>query len=203
MYLRHVRPTNTQINLRIRAVRPESVRSTHEEILQPCRNGYQNCAYSEDSDQMARIRRLIWIFSSAHVWRNMFWCWCSYMYVLKPMECICIFYKLDRKMSSPKHTFIHIKGSIFLQNRHFIIQGRFNKLIYGIDTIIQCGTWHPVKFQLISRSWNEIIVYDISELMLATLIQRYDFIFDPAQKRETNRNFTGFQMPHFMIVLIL
>ena len=42
--------------------------------------------------------------------------------------------------------------------------------------------------------------------MLPTLIQRYDknhFIFDPVQKRETNWNFTGSQMSHFMIVLIL
>ena len=30
-----------------------------------------------------------------------------------------------------------IKGSIFLKNRHFIIQERFNKLIYGIYTIIK------------------------------------------------------------------
>ena len=41
---------------------------------------------------------------------------------------------------------IRIKGSIFLKNRHFIIQERFNKLIYGINTIIQCGTWQPVQF---------------------------------------------------------
>ena len=32
------------------------------------------------------------------------------------------------------------KGSIFLKNRHFIIQERFNKLIYGINTTIKCGT---------------------------------------------------------------
>ena len=32
------------------------------------------------------------------------------------------------------------KGSIFLRNRHFIIQERFNKLIYGINTTIKCGT---------------------------------------------------------------
>ena len=32
------------------------------------------------------------------------------------------------------------KGSIFLKNRHFIIQERFNKLIYGMNTIIKCGT---------------------------------------------------------------
>ena len=31
------------------------------------------------------------------------------------------------------------KGSIFLKNRHFITQERFNKLIYGINTIIKCG----------------------------------------------------------------
>ena len=69
--------------------------------------------------------------------------------------------------------------------------------------------------------------YRISELMLAILIQRYDknyfifdqvkkrettsiqrydknyFIFDHVQKRETNWYFTGCQMPHFKIVLIL
>ena len=42
-----------------------------------------------------------------------------------------------------------VKGSIFLKkkkkkkkkkNRHFIIQERFNKLIYGINTIIKCDT---------------------------------------------------------------
>ena len=32
------------------------------------------------------------------------------------------------------------KGAILLKNRHFIIQERFNKLIYGIYTIIKCGT---------------------------------------------------------------
>ena len=42
--------------------------------------------------------------------------------------------------------------------------------------------------------------------MFPTLIQRYDknhFIFDPVQKRETNRNFMGFQMLHFMTLSIL
>ena len=41
--------------------------------------------------------------------------------------------------------------------------------------------------------------------MLASLIQRYDkksFIFYSVQERETNWNFTGWQVPHFMIVLI-
>ena len=33
-----------------------------------------------------------------------------------------------------------VKGPIFLKNRHFIIQKRSNKLIYGINTIIKCGT---------------------------------------------------------------
>ena len=35
---------------------------------------------------------------------------------------------------------ILIKGSIFLKNRHFIIQKRFNKLIYDINTITKYGT---------------------------------------------------------------
>ena len=35
-----------------------------------------------------------------------------------------------------------IKGSISLKNRHFIIQERFTKLLYGINKcgIIKCGT---------------------------------------------------------------
>ena len=40
----------------------------------------------------------------------------------------------------------------------------------------------------------------------SSLIQRYDkknhFIFDAVQKRETNWNFTGCQMPYFIIILI-
>ena len=62
-----------------------------------------------------------------------------------------------------------------------------------------------MKYNMHYGDQNEII-YRISELMLPTLIQRYDkknhFIFDPLQKRETNWNFTGCQMPHFMIKLI-
>ena len=60
-----------------------------------------------------------------------------------------------------------LKGSIFLKNRHFIIQERFNKLIYGIrhfiiqerfnkliygiNTIIKCGTC----VNLLNLSWIE------------------------------------------------
>ena len=100
------------------------------------------------------------------------------------------------------------KVSIFLENRHFILQERFNKFIYDINTTIKCGTRQPVKFQLVSHSWNEMIFYRIFELMLPTLIQRYNekknnFHFGPVQKRETNWNFNGCQMPHFMMVLIL
>ena len=42
--------------------------------------------------------------------------------------------------------------------------------------------------------------------MLAISIQKYDkknhFIFDQVQEGETNSNFTGCQVPHFMVVLI-
>ena len=50
------------------------------------------------------------------------------------------------------------------------------------------------------KKWN-VFFYHISDLMLATLIQRSDenlFIFDPVQKQETNWDFAGC----FMIVLI-
>ena len=37
----------------------------------------------------------------------------------------------------PAHTyFFSDKGSVFLKNRHFIIQERFYKLIYHINTIV-------------------------------------------------------------------
>ena len=58
------------------------------------------------------------------------------------------------------------------------------------------------KFQLAFRSWIEMM-FIVS--LLPTLIQRYCknyFIFDPVQKRETNWNLNGSQMPHFMIVLL-
>ena len=44
-----------------------------------------------------------------------------------------------------------VKGSIFYKKRHFLLQERFSKLIYGINTIIKCGTWQPVKFLLVSH----------------------------------------------------
>ena len=37
-------------------------------------------------------------------------------------------------------TEVNVKDSIFLKNRHFFIQERFNKLIYGINMIIKSGT---------------------------------------------------------------
>ena len=61
---------------------------------------------------------------------------------------------------------------MFLKNRHFIILERFDKLIYGINSVIKYGTWQPVKFQLVSHSWNEMIFYSISESKLPALIQR-------------------------------
>ena len=99
-----------------------------------------------------------------------------------------------------------VKGPIFVKKRHFLIQERFIKLIYSINTIIKCGIWQPVKLKLSLSflNWikNEMIFYRISELMLATLIQRYDKKIISFQERETNWNFTGCQVPHFMIVLI-
>ena len=60
-----------------------------------------------------------------------------------------------------------------------------------------------ISASLLFLNWvkTEIIFYRISELMLATLIQRYDiksFHF----KNETNWKFTGCQVPHLIIVLI-
>ena len=33
---------------------------------------------------------------------------------------------------------------------------------YGINTIIKFGNWQPVKFQLVSRFWNEMIFFIVS-----------------------------------------
>ena len=60
--------------------------------------------------------------------------------------------------------------------------------------------WHlsacKNSVSLVFLNWikNEIIFFHISELMLATLIQKYNknpFIFDPVQEQETNLNFTA------------
>ena len=95
------------------------------------------------------------------------------------------------------------KGSIFLKNRHFFIQERFNKLIYSINTIIRGGIWQLVNFQLVSRfwtgswqKWNDF--YRISELMFTDTIKKINLF----QERQTSWNFTDCQVPHFMIVLI-
>ena len=51
--------------------------------------------------------------------------------------------------------------AVFIQINSYLktlfIQEMFNKLTYGINTIIKCGTWQPVKFQLVSLSGNEMI----------------------------------------------
>ena len=39
------------------------------------------------------------------------------------------------------------------------MQERFNKLIYGINTIMKYGIWQPVKFQLVNWIKNELILY--------------------------------------------
>ena len=62
-----------------------------------------------------------------------------------------------------------------------------------------------VSLRFLTFIKNEMFLYRISEVMLQTLIKKYDkksFHFYPVQKRETNWNFTGCQVPRFMIVLI-
>ena len=60
-----------------------------------------------------------------------------------------------------------IKGSMFLKNRHFIFQERVNKLLYGINTIIKCGTWQPCwtvnfsfrKFHTHKKNWYQYVTF--------------------------------------------
>ena len=51
-----------------------------------------------------------------------------------------------------------LKGFIFLQNRHFIIQKRFNILMHNINTVIK---WHLTACKIsvsLSLKWNDFIV---------------------------------------------
>ena len=67
--------------------------------------------------------------------------------------------------------------------------------------------WQPVKFQLDSRIWtrkkqNEMIFYRIYELMLATLIQRYDKESMYLTNERLTEILQAVRCPHLMIVLI-
>ena len=68
--------------------------------------------------------------------------------------------------------------------------------------------WHmtacKISVSLSFLKWvkNEMNFYRISELMLETLIQRHDKKIISFQERETNWNFTGYQVSHVMIVLM-
>ena len=44
---------------------------------------------------------------------------------------------------------IVLKGSIILKNRHFITQERFDKLIYGINTIMIYGIYTIIKCDIL------------------------------------------------------
>ena len=61
--------------------------------------------------------------------------------------------KINNLLQYMGSKFFSFKGSIFLKKKtfFFFIQGRFNKLIYGINMIIKCGILQPVKFPLVSR----------------------------------------------------
>ena len=69
--------------------------------------------------------------------------------------------------------FLVVKFSVYLNRRVFVmqlktpytsktdffIQESFNKLIYRTDTIIKCGIWQPIKFQLVNLIKNEMIFF--------------------------------------------
>ena len=76
-----------------------------------------------------------------------------------------------RKLSAPAH----IKGSIFHKNRHFIIQERFNKLIYVINTrdiYVIHKMWHltacKISVGLSFLNWikNDMTFYRVPESLL-------------------------------------
>ena len=99
----------------------------------------------------------------------------SNLNLIKPLD------KYGKELKAPYST----KIDILLSKKGLIID-------ICINTIIKYGIWQPVKFQLVSRSWNEMFFFfRISELIIkfSTLIQRYDknhFVSDPVQKQGTN-----------------
>ena len=95
-------------------------------------------------------------------------CWCTgylmsrlicFLLILRNIQNIYSFKVIIQYSCIIRDYLLSLKGSISLKNRHFIIQKRFNELIYGINTIIKWSSWQPVKFQLVSCSWNEIIFF--------------------------------------------
>ena len=75
-------------------------------------------------------------------------------------------------------TFLYCISELLLSTKidiFFLSKKGLKILIYGINTIIKCDTWQPVKFQLVSRSWTGSkmkwrFFYCITELMLSTKI---------------------------------
>ena len=71
-----------------------------------------------------------------------------------------------------------IIGSTVHKKRHFIIQERFYKLIYDINTIKNLWYLTPSRISVsllyLNLIKNEMVLYPISELMLPKFIQRYD-----------------------------
>ena len=69
--------------------------------------------------------------------------------------------------------------------------------------------WHltacKISVSLSFFKWNDFLSYlwiNVANINLEIHV-RLKIIFDPYQKRETNWNFTGCQVSHIMIVLIL
>ena len=70
-------------------------------------------------------------------------CFCVFPDFLYKSICCGYSFELHRQVDAIQmgtHNICLFKGSIFLKNRHLIIQERFNKLRYGINTIIKCDT---------------------------------------------------------------
>ena len=69
--------------------------------------------------------------------------------------------------------------------------------------------WHltacRISVSLSFLKWNDFLSYlwlNVANISSDTMYNKNHFIFDLAQKRESNWNVTGCQMPQFMIVLI-
>ena len=75
-------------------------------------------------------------------------------------ECVGLYLELNHYFLNPQFhemleleaNWLHLKAPY--SSKIDIFHPRFNKYIYGINTIIKCGIWQPAKFQLISWFWT-------------------------------------------------
>ena len=151
----HVRPTKIRINLRVLAVLSESSPGS----FWIAKNAKFLYADNKNSDQTARIRRLLWVFVGRtcpklrfptlrlRIWgtnkkeQHRYFAWTVQIISRKYLGTNSNVARVKPPYASKIDILLSKKGLI---NWY---------MVHCINTVIKCGIWQPVKFQLVSRSW--------------------------------------------------